>query len=148
MNIDKNIDFDKKDFVCRDCNRLKKCKEPFVSWIYFFIAILASIGIRAVNVVLDFSPLYAKIFWYIGVGGFFIFFLYKFYVDNLFQKELKKTNIIEKLFSRSQLTEHDYEVLTTIICKLNSPKDKINYFFIFFSSAVALIFALYLDFFK
>ena len=77
-----------KDFICYDCFRLKRCKDPIVSWLFFFVALIAVIAIRAVNVVLDVSPVLAKVFWYIGVGGFFIFFIYKFRYDNILHREL------------------------------------------------------------
>jgi len=105
-------------FVCHDCFKLKKCKEPAVSWVFFFIALVAVIALRAVNVVLDFNPLLAKIFWYIGVIGFFIFFVYKFKNDTILHKELDNTKLVDKLLIKEKLSDHDYEVLGTILCRL------------------------------
>ncbi|MFC1594738.1 hypothetical protein ACFL38_05365 [Candidatus Omnitrophota bacterium] len=138
----------KKDFVCHDCFTLKRCKEPIQSWIFFFVALIATIAIRAVNVALDFNPLLAKIFWYIGVAGFFIFFIYKFKIDRALRREIQRTKLTDKLLSKEQLSSHDYEILGTILCRLNSKKDGINYFFIFFFSGLALALAIYVDFFK
>ncbi len=138
----------KKEFVCYDCFKLKKCKEPATSWIFFFIALIATISIRAVNLALNFSAVWAKIFWYVGIGGFFIFFIYKYKHNNIMQKELSKSRLADKLLSKSELSEHDYEILGTIICKLSSKKDKINFFFIFLFSGIALSLAIYADFFK
>ncbi|MFH1867991.1 MAG: hypothetical protein ABH843_03370 [Candidatus Omnitrophota bacterium] len=134
------------EFVCYDCFKLKKCRESAVSWVFFFIALVAVIALRAVNVVFDFHPLLAKIFWYVGVVGFFVFFLYKFRYDRLMRKELEETKLVDKMLSRGKLTDHDYDVLGTIICKLSSKKDSINYFFIFFFSGIALVLAVYADF--
>ena len=133
-------------FVCTDCFKLKKCKEKAVSWLFFFVALLATVSIRAVNVVLDFHPILAKVLWYIGVGGFFVFFVYKFKYDKLLQKELERTGVPKKLLLKEKLSDDDYEVLGTIICKLRSRKDSINYFFIFFFSGLALALAVYFDF--
>ena len=138
----------KKEFVCHDCFELKKCKEPFVSWVFFFIALVAVIALRAVNIALDFNPMLAKIFWYVGVGGFLVFFLYKFKNYNILQREIARTNLIDKLLYKKELTEHDKDVLGTIVCQLSSKKDKINYLFIFVFSAIALALAIYADFFK
>jgi len=137
-----------KEFVCHDCFRLKRCKDSLASWVFFFIAIIAVVAIRAVNVVLDVNPVLAKVFWYIGVAGFLIFFIYKFRYDAILQKELAQSKLTDKLLSKKELSDHDYEVLGTIICKLSSKKDKINYFFIFFFSALALGLAIYVDFFR
>ena len=138
----------KKEFVCHDCFELKKCKEPFISWVFFFIALVAVVALRAVNVVLDFNPILAKAFWYIGVGGFLVFFLYKFKNYSILQREITRTNLVDKLLSKKELTEYDKDVLGTIICQLSSKKDKVNYFFIFVFSALALALAIYTDFFR
>jgi len=136
------------NFVCTDCFKFNKCVESPLSWIFFAIGLIATVAIRGVNVVLDFSPLWAKILWYVGVAGFFIFFLYKYKHDNQTHKELKKNNLVEKILAKEPISEYEYEVLGSILCKLKSKKEKINYFFIFFFSGVALIAAVYIDFIK
>ncbi len=138
----------KDKFICHDCFELKACKEPIVTWVFFFIALIATISIRAVNIMLDFNPLLAKIFWYLGVGGFTVFFIYKFKNYNLLHRELKKAQLTRKVLSKESLSGHDYELLGTVLCQLSSKKDKINYFFIFLFSGLALILAIYVDFFK
>lgn len=135
-------------FVCRDCFEMKKCKDPVISWVFFFIMLIAVISIRAVNVALEFSPLAAKAFWYTGIIGFIIFFAYKFRYDHALHQELDRTKLSDKLLRKERLADHDYEVLGTILCKLSSRKDKINYFLIFFFSGVALALAVYVDFFR
>lgn len=135
-------------FVCTDCFKLKKCKESFVSWIFFFTAIVAVISIRIVNVYMNTNPTLAKVFWYTGVIGFLIFFAYKFRYDNIVRRELEKSQLRDKLILKKELFEHDYEVLGTIICKLLSKKDAVNYFCIFFFSGLALALAIYFDFFR
>jgi len=137
-----------KNFVCYDCFKTKSCKDPFISWVFFSVALVATIAIRAVNVALAYNSVWAKVLWYVGVVGFLIFFAYKFRYDNGLHMELKKTGLADKLLNKSALGDHDYEVLGTIVCKLSSKKDKINYFFIFFFSGLALILAIYVDFFK
>ena len=80
--------------------------------------------------------------------GFLIFFAYKFQYDNILRRELEKTQLKDKLIFKKDLSGHDYEVLGTIICKLSSKKDAINYFFIFLFSGLALALAVYFDFLK
>lgn len=144
----KNCTTKKKQFVCKDCIEQKTCKEPLITWVFFIIALIATISIRAVNWAFHFSPLLAKIFWYIGVGGFTLFFVYKFKYYNLMQRELKDSQLTKKLLSKDKLSEHDYDLLGTILCQLSSKKDKINYFFIFLFSGLALVLAVYFDFIK
>jgi len=138
----------KNGFICYDCFKLKKCKDSAASWVFFIIALIATISVRAVNIALDFNPLWAKIFWYIGIVGFTVFFIYKYKYQNLLQKELESSKLTDKLLTKSELSNEDYEVLGTILCKISSRKDKINFFFIFFFSGIALALAIWADFFK
>lgn len=112
------------------------------------MGLFATVSLRAVNVVLNVNPLWAKIFWYAGVGGFFVFFVYKFRYYTLMQEEIKRQGLTDKLLFKEELSSRDYELLGTIICKLSSGKDKINFFFIFLFSAVAIIVAVYMDLLK
>ncbi|MBD3246328.1 MAG: hypothetical protein GF333_04890 [Candidatus Omnitrophica bacterium] len=113
--------------------------------VFFLIALVATISLRAVNVVLDFHTGTAKALWYVGVCGFTVFFIYKYRKDSVVQRELKDRQLVRKFLHRDPLTDADYEVIGTILCGLHSKKDRINYFFIFFSSALALIAALIVD---
>ena len=143
-----NLSSQNNKFVCTDCFKLKKCRESSVSWAFFFIALVATVAVRAVNALLDFNLVWAKIFWYVGVVGFFLFFLYKFKHYSVLHRELLRTRLTDKLLKRETLSDHDYDVLGTILCTLSSKKDKINYFFIFVTSGIALILAVYADFFR
>ena len=87
----------KKDFICSDCITLKKCKEPGSSLILFIIGIIATLAVRLVNVFLDFSPLVAKLCWYTGNVGFFIFFLYKYRYDMTVHGNLATIKLIKRL---------------------------------------------------
>jgi hypothetical protein len=131
---------------CVNCGHAKICRDSAVSWILLIIAVVATITIRLVNVVMDFSQLWAKILWYIGVGGFFIFFLYKFHNDRILQRRMSELNLLDKMIGGEMLTKPDYEYLAGILCQMKSKKDSINYFFIFLTSGLALLVAIYQDF--
>jgi hypothetical protein len=92
------------------------------------------------------DPLYAKIAWYIGVGGFFIFFIYKFRVGQIRARLINHQNLVDKINSKRELKDSDYNLIGAILCALSSKKERINYLFIFGLSAVALILAIYMDF--
>lgn len=131
---------------CKDCPAYKKCRDTAGSWLVFFIGLLATIAIRVVNLFLDANPLWAKISWYIGIVGFLLYFLYKFNQDRGLQRNIEKIQLSERLLTKGSLSSADYEFLTLVICKLKSKKDAINYFFIFFTSALALLLGIYQDF--
>lgn len=137
-----------KDKKCLQCSQQKNCRDSFVSWIFFMIGLIATVAIRIVTVLMKVSPLYGKISWYVGVGGFFVFFIYKFHINHSLAKMIDKQNLIEKTRGQKQLSGEEYELIASILCNFKSEKERINYFFIFAVSAIALIFAVYFDFLK
>lgn len=94
---------------------------------------------------IDYNPLYAKIAWYIGILGFFTFFVYKFRVGQKRSKVINELGLTDKINKKEGLQESDYKVIGSILCSLSSKKERINYIFIFVLSAVALIVALLTD---
>ena len=137
-----------KDKKCITCSEYRNCKDSFASWIFFIIGLIATVAIRVVTVLIDMDPVYAKLAWYIGVGGFFIFFVYKFKINQTRARLISKQNLVGKITHQNQLTKEDYSLISAVLCGLSSKKERINYFFIFGLSAIALILAVYMDFFK
>lgn len=133
---------------CLTCIERKRCRDSYTSWVFFIIGLVATIAIRAVTVLMYMQPIYGKIAWYIGVGGFFIFFVYKFRVSQARFRAISQRGLLNKINQEEQLTKEDYSLLGGILCSLSSKKERINYFFIFTLSALALILAIYIDFFK
>ena len=138
---------DKKAKTCKNCSEFKRCQDNALSWAFLFIGLIATLAVRLVNLVIDFHQLWAKLFWYIGIGGFFIYFLYKFQQDRAVQQELARINLANRLNRKEALSDSDYEFLRATVCRLKSTKDSINYFFIFFTSAIALLLGVVQDFF-
>ena len=61
---------------CLNCKAAGRCRDTAVSWIFLFIGVIATISVRVVNLVLSFGLFWPKFFWYLGVAGFFLYFLY------------------------------------------------------------------------
>jgi len=133
---------------CLNCKYYSKCKDGFISWIFFITGIIAAIAIRAVTLSAHLDSVYGKISWYVGVSGFLVFFVYKYRILKKRTYEIKQYNILDKLKSKKELTEEDYGLIESILCSLTSKKEQINYLFIFCLSAVALMIAFYVDFIK
>lgn len=133
---------------CINCGEYNNCRDSFSSWIFFIIGLVSTIAIRVVTVLIHLNPIYAKIAWYIGVGGFFIFFIYKFRIAQARSRAITHRNLVDKIGQEKQLTKEDYSLISTILCALSSSKERINYFFIFALSAIAILLAIYMDFFK
>ena len=133
---------------CINCREYKNCKDSFSSWIFFIIGLIATIAVRVVTLFIDYNPIYAKIAWYIGVIGFFIFFIYKFQVGQARTRAINKLKLNDKVSKKEHLTDEDYKAIGGILCSLSSNKEKINYFFIFALSGIALLSAIFIDFIK
>ena len=131
---------------CKNCIEYRRCKDSFVSWIFFIIGLIATMAIRAVTILANIDPICAKIAWYFGVFGFLLFFIYKFRVNQSRSDLIDRRNIMQKLIQKNQLTDEDYNFVSSVFCALRSKKERINYIFIFALSAIALILAIYLDF--
>jgi len=93
------------------------------------------------------DPVYGKVSWYVGVGGFFLFFVYKYRELSFKSRLIKENRLPEKLKAEGKLSSGDYAVLAALVCSLDNKKERINFFIIFASSAIVLLFALYFEFF-
>jgi len=130
---------------CAACDIYKGCKDSGASWIFFIIGIIATVAMRVMAVLLHVNPAYGKVAWYIGVTGFFLFFMYKYRVNQARARLIAKNGLAEKIVKRKPLEENDYELMSSMLCGLRSKKERINYAVIFTLSAVTLAIALYLD---
>jgi len=137
-----------KNNRCLKCSEYKNCGDSFKSWIFFIIGLLATVSVRLVSLFMDYNIIYSKIAWYVGVVGFFIFFLYKFRVDSARARFISSRDLMNKIRDNKGLEEEDFRLVSEILCGLSSNKDRINYIFIFGSSVMALLFAIYIDFFR
>ena len=137
-----------KSKECATCLEHKRCKDSYASWLFFIIGLIATIAIRVVTVLIEVNPIYGKAAWYIGVGGFLLFFVYKFKINQSRSKLIGQRDLVDKINQGKQLTREDYDLIGTILCALSSKKERINYLFIFILSAVALLLAIYMDFLK
>jgi len=135
-----------KDEKCLNCAQQKNCGDSLTSWVFFIIGLVATVAVRIVTVLINISPIYGKIAWYIGVSGFLIFFIYKFNVNRALARIIDKENLIEKARIQKAFSSEEHNLIAEILCNLRSEKERINYFFIFAVSALALLFAIYFDF--
>ena len=76
------------------------------------------------------------------------YFGYKYKIEHNRSLLIKHSNLVDKILQGDIIEKEDRQTIGSVLCALSSSKDRINYFIIFFSSAVVLIIALYLDFLK
>ena len=131
--------------TCRACGEERRCRDSFVSWVFFFVGVVATVSVRAVTLLDSHDPIYGKIAWYIGVTGFFVFFLYKFRVDRSRARVIKEAKLAHKIHNHEKLSPDEYRLVGSLLCGLTSGKDLVNYVLIFTTSVLALLVALYMD---
>ena len=136
----------KKKSNCTSCPAFKQCQDSAASWVFLFIGLVATVAVRLVNIVTGLGPFWPKFTWYVGIAGFFIYFLYKFRQDRAIQRQLHTSDLAQRLHDEGNLTGEDYAFLRATVCRVRSKKDAINYFFIFFTSALSLLVAFIQDF--
>jgi hypothetical protein len=137
-----------KEQKCLRCKAYKSCQDDFVSWIIIIIGIIATVAIRVVIVLSHINPLFGEIAWYIGIIGFIIFFAYKYKAFESRAKIINERKLIEKINNKERLDDKDLEAISLILCSTKAKTERINFFFIFVSSIIALVIAVYVDFLK
>lgn len=130
---------------CESCRMRGVCRDSAASWVFFFVGVVATIALRVIGPIDSVNPLYGRISWYVGVAGFFVFFVYKYRVLNARSRLIRETGLVEKLASSSPLSGGEYALLAEIACSQDSWKERANFFVIFVLSAVALALALWVD---
>ena len=115
---------------------------------FFWAGILATFCYRAIVVVNNYSHLWAQIFWYVGTIGFIIYFIHRYQISEKRTKLIKDYKLDEKIKISSDFSPDEKDVMKYIFNTLQSSKEKWNYYFIFASSAAALVLGFYLDFIK
>lgn len=131
---------------CKNCSEYKKCKSSRISWIFVAIGMIAAASIRLITVLIYFDSIYGKIAWYVGVGGFLVFFAYKYKIFKSRSIIITKKDLIGRVKEQKQLTAEDYNIIGNILCGISSMKERINYLFIFATSAISILVAIYFDF--
>jgi len=130
---------------CRNCVEHKRCEENTTSLIFFIIGLIAIIAVRAVTILEHINRAYGKIAWYVGVLGFFLYFAYKYKIDNNRSRMISSRNLKDKVLCGGEIDKEDRDAIGAVLCALSSKKDRINYLIIFVSSAIVLVMAAYLD---
>ncbi|MFZ5391290.1 MAG: hypothetical protein ACOZAJ_03390 [Patescibacteria group bacterium] len=113
---------------------------------YFWSGLIATLAYRIIIVLNNYSALWVKISWYIGTVGFVLYFIHRYQISQNRVKLIEQHDLANKITSLAGLSDDEKKILHYILYSLRSSKEKWNYIFIFFTSAVALLIGLYLDF--
>ncbi len=116
-----------------------------VRWLFFVIGIVATLAYRIIIVLNLYNPLWVKISWYIGTGGFILYFGYLYTLQHNRSKLAIKYNLLDVVKDMKQIKGKQKEALRYIVRSNATSKAKWNSAVIFILSALALIVGIILD---
>lgn len=111
---------------------------------FFIVGLFSAIAFRAIIVFQHLEPGWVRPVWYIGVVGYFIFFLYRYKITRKRKKAIEEYQLIEKVKANACLTDEDREVVLYLLSSIKSSLEDINYALIFLLSIIAIIADLFL----
>ncbi|NPA94308.1 MAG: hypothetical protein GXO58_02635 [Thermodesulfobacteria bacterium] len=117
----------------------------WVTWLAFAVGLTGALSLRLILVARLYSPELVRLYWYIGVIGNMLFFLFRTFITWRRRRLIMALNILEKLEKRSSLTERDYVALQYLVSSIYVSKERWNYFVIFFFSILAIAWDLWVS---
>lgn len=118
----------------------------FVRGFFFWTGIISTVAYRVIVILNNYNPIWVQIAWYAGTIGFIIYFIHRYQISETRAKLIQANQLDSKIDGLAQLSGEDREAMRYIFKTLRSTKEKWNYIFIFFASAAALVWGIYLDF--
>jgi len=110
----------------------------WVTWMAFGVGLTGALSLRLILVAKAYSPELIRLFWYIGVCGNMLFFLFRTYITQRRRRLIARLSLLDKLRQRESLCPEDYEALKYLVSSLYVSKERWNYFVIFFFSLLAI----------
>ncbi|MFP4515079.1 MAG: hypothetical protein ACLFNO_03705 [Parcubacteria group bacterium] len=112
----------------------------------FVIGIIATIAYRVIIILNYYSALWVEIAWYIGTIGFVWYFIHRYNIENRRDHLIENLELAKKIENKENLNDQERQATVYILKGLKTSLAKWNYIAIFVFSAIALAYALYLDF--
>ena len=116
----------------------------FYRFLIFAIGVIATLAYRIIVVLNHINPTWVDIAWYIGTIGFILHFAYRWYIENKRDKLIEKLDLADKVSKHKKLSKEDSEAVVYVLKGIETSYAKWNYIVIFISSALALVYAVYL----
>lgn len=119
-----------------------KIPTPLPKWmiyLFFFIGVLSALSIRVLIVFQHLNPAYVRLFWYIGTLGYFIFFMYRYFISNKRKRAVRNFDLIRKIEGGGELSIDERRVVGYLLKSIDNSLENYNYMVIFLSTAVAIV---------
>ncbi len=112
----------------------------FIINLFFIIGIISAIAFRIIIVFENVARQWVRPIWYIGVIGYLIFFLYRYYISEKRRNAVRDFDLINKISNGQKLTEDEKEVSIYLLKSILKSKENINYLIIFILSFIVVAF--------
>lgn len=110
----------------------------YVVYLFFILGLVSAVAFRAIIIVQHLEPIWVRPIWYIGVGGYFLFFLYRYEITRKRKRAIIDYRLLEKIQENAHLSETDREVMLYLLRSLRTSPEDINYAVIFILSILAV----------
>jgi hypothetical protein len=115
-----------------------------LAWIFFILGIIGAVGLRFVLIIQNFNPLYAKVSWYVAMGAFLFFYLYRYIIEDKRRKIIQKNQLIEKV-EQNNIGPEEKESILKILNSIMVSKSKLNFLILFILTIAAMIIQILID---
>ncbi len=120
---------------------------PRVINLFFVIGLISAFAFRVLVVLAHFNSPWFKPVWYLGVAGYFAFFLYRYLISRKRRQAVIDYDLLGKVRRGDKLDAADREVLEYLLASLLRSRENINYMMIFVLSVLAVAADVVLSFF-
>jgi hypothetical protein len=110
----------------------------YILYGFFSLGIISAIAFRSIIVFQHLEPDWVRSVWYIGAGGYLLFFYYRFKISKKRKKAVSDYGLLEKVKTNSPLSEEDRDVLVYLLSSIKVSLEDKNYKIIFLLSIVAI----------
>lgn len=119
---------------------------PWVRTFFFWVGIVATILYRLIIVLANMNQGLLKGAWYVGTLGFIFYFAHRYQVASRRAKIVVDYKLTERIAESKDFSEEEKSAMQYIFGTLLSSKEKWNYYCIFATSIIALVYGVFADF--
>ena len=106
---------------------------------FFIVGVLSSVAFRAIILLQKFNPHWVRPVWYLGVIGYMVFFIYRYFISQRRKRTSTQSNIIEKIRAEEKLSVNDRAAALYLLESIRKSPEDWNYLAIFILSALAIV---------
>ena len=105
---------------------------------FFIIGLLSSVAFRAIIILQRYTPGWVRPVWYLGVVGYMIFFMYRYFISQRRKHTIAQSGIIEKISAGVTLNAEEREATLYLLKSVRASQEDWNYLAIFVLSIIAI----------